>query len=81
MIVYSDIFVMWGLALLFLLWRTNSLKTSITTTAMVIGILATGIMHKFGFFIIGLITTMSILSVLVWRVIPHDSVDRWSKDV
>ena len=79
MIDVADLFIMWALALVYLLFRTNSFKTSITTTTIVVTVSAVGVLHRFGFLKIGLFVLMVVLSILVWRVIPHDKADRWSK--
>jgi len=79
MIATTDLLVMWSFILLYTLWRTNSLKTSITTTAMVAAVIITGILHHYDYLLVGLLVLMSTMTVLVWRVIPHDKSDTWNK--
>lgn len=80
MITYTDLLVMWAFVLLYTLFTTNSLKTSITTTSMTVAVAVVGVLHRFGFLIVGLCVLMITLTVLVWRVIPHDKPDKWSKE-
>jgi len=89
MIVCADIFIMWGLSLLYLLWRTKSLRGSITTTSTTVSIIVAGIFLKIGdvppeiannvFVHIACGVLLINLSALVWRIIPHDEADRWKK--
>jgi len=79
MIHTPDLFIMWSFILLYTLFKTNSLKTSITTTSMVITVSMVGVLHRFDFLLVGLFLLMTVLSILVWRVIPHDNADSWSK--
>lgn len=69
----------WATAMLFLLYKTNSLKTSIATTAIVLAFFVASVLHM----IIGEICDMFIIaatiSILVFRIIPYDSTDKWKK--
>ena len=75
----SDILLMWALVLLFLLWKTRSLRASVSTTLMVISLVIVALLHR----LVGdsgcLSISLATLTALVWRVIPHEKVDRWNK--
>ncbi len=78
-IVSSDIFLMWSFVLLFLLWKTKSLRVSVSTTIMAFSLVFMALSHRLigdgGCISIGLLA----LTALVWRVIPHEKIDKWSK--
>lgn len=76
---YTDILIMWAFALFYTLYKTNSIQTSITTTSIVLTVGVVGVLHRLGFLFTGLAVLMMMLTVLVWRVIPHDKADTWSK--
>ena len=90
MIVCADVFIMWGLSLLYLLWRTKSLQVSITTTSSTVSMVIAGVFLKFAdvphevstntFIHLACGVVLINLSALVWRVIPHDTIDTWSKN-
>lgn len=79
MINQSGIFLLWGVALLFLLWRTHSLRVDIPTTLIICGVTLTGTLHLFGHRDLGLSVLFLVLSALTWRVIPHETKDTWVK--
>ncbi len=78
-IISSDIFLMWALVLLYLLWKTKSLRVSVSTTLMVLSLVLVALSHR----LVGdsgcLSISLAALTALVWRVIPHEKIDRWSK--
>jgi len=71
------ILLLWSISMLYLLYRTNSIKVSISTTIIVISMGVIGICQILNCLIIGVLITMIIISGLVWRVLPHNSTDSW----
>ena len=67
------------MAFLFLLWKTNSIMTSISTTQILVTLIVVGVAHKVGCISAGFIILLISMASLVWRVIPHDKVDSWDK--
>jgi hypothetical protein len=66
-------------AMLILLWKTKSLQVSISTTFTVVGIGIAGIFGTFGSIEHMVLILIALITVLVWRVIPHNKQDVWSK--
>lgn len=76
----SSLMLTASLMLLFLLWRTNSLRTSIATTTTIVTVALTSLLHMFDLYKCSLYFIVIVMCVLVWRVIPHDTVDTWYKE-
>jgi hypothetical protein len=65
--------------MLILLWKTKSLQSSLSTTFTVIGVGMAGLLGTFNSTEYMVLTLIFLLTVLVWRVIPHNKQDVWSK--
>ena len=76
----SLLLMVWTTALLFLLVRTNSFKTSISTSLMVVALFVISVLHRLYGEVGCLFIMVAVLSVLVVRVIPHDTIDKWKKE-
>ena len=76
----SLLLMVWTTALLFLLVRTNSFKTSISTSLMVVALFVISVLHRLYGEVGCLFIMVAVLSVLVARVIPHDTIDKWKKE-
>ena len=77
----SGILLVWATALVFLIFRTNSFKTSVSTTIMVLCLFATAVLHRLYGDIGCLFLFAAAITVLVTRVVPHDTTDKWRKGV
>ena len=76
----SLILLVWTTSLLMLLWQTNSLRTSISTTVMAVSMFGISVMYRIYGEIGCLFILIGVLSILVARVIPHDTHDKWTRD-
>jgi hypothetical protein len=66
-------------AMLILLWKTNSLQASISTTLTTISVGLAGVFGALHYTDSMILTLIFLLTILVWRVIPHDNKDVWRK--
>ena len=79
-ITSSSLLLASSLTLLFLMWKTNSLRSSISTTATISAIGATSILHIFQLYAIALYLLLALMYILAWRQIPYDNHDSWHKE-
>ncbi len=75
----SLIFLVSTTSILMLLWQTNSLRTSISTTIMAVAMFIASVLYRVYGDIGCLLIIVGALNLLVVRVIPHDSHDTWEK--
>ncbi len=78
-ITSSSLLLASSLTLLFLMWKTNSLRVSISTTTTVSAIGATSVLHIFELYAMAFFILIVVMYVLVWRIIPYDKIDSWHK--
>lgn len=69
----------WATAMTLLLYKTNSFRTSIATTVVVLAFLVASLMHIFMNNMYDMFIIAAAASVLVFRVIPYDTIDKWKK--
>ena len=75
----SLILLVWTTSLLVLMYRTNSLRASISTTVMAVTMFIIAILHRIYGDVGCLMIMVAVLTVLVARTIPNDIVDKWRK--
>lgn len=75
----SSILLGCSIGLLYLLFRTNSLRASISTTMFISSIALTSFLHMLELYFASLSTVVIVMAYLVWRVIPVDTIDTWKK--
>lgn len=68
-----------SLAYLFMLWRTESLGTSIATTSAIAMVAVTSLIKLFGLHLFSFYLIVIGMGILVWRQIPNRTKDRWAK--
>lgn len=78
-ILAVDIIFTASIAYLFLIWKTNSLYTSYTTTLGLITTIVVCLLVKVQEPIAGSLVFLAGMSLAVWRVIPHSEQDSWAK--
>lgn len=75
----NSILLVWTTSMLFLMWRTNSLRTSLATTTIVVTMFLMSVINVVFGVAPCLFIMVAVISVLVARVIPHDTIDTWRK--
>lgn len=78
----ATILLVWATALVVLLIRTHSFRTSISTTLMTCTMLVLAAINKLNNHPndgITLCVMMMVVSILVIRVIPYNTIDKWVK--
>ena len=76
----SLILLVWTTSLLVLMHKTNSIMTSLSTTVMAVTMFIISVFHRIHGEVGCLLIMVAVLTVLVARTIPHDSIDKWYKD-
>jgi len=74
------IVVMAALVYLFLLYKTNRLMASISTTTVLATMVASYGLIIIKMDLLALVLILFVMSLGVWRLIPHNNIDSWEKN-
>ena len=77
----SNLLLICSMSLLYLMWRTNSLRSNLPTTIIIVTVGVLSVLHIFELYMLSLVIIFVVMCVLVWRVIPHDDHDTWKTEL